>query len=135
MSCQPEASTTTPKRPGREWPRPADVSELRSFLGLASYYRRFIPQFAAKAEPLHRLTQKKVEFEWTAEQESAFTDLKECLVQPPVLAYPDFNPDSGRFILDTDASTGHGIRSVLSQVQADGTEQVVAYGSRALQSA
>ena len=93
-----------------------------------TYYRRFIPGFAAKAEPLNYLTRKKVEFEWGPEQEKAFCELKHCLTHPPILAYPDFRETSSQFVLDTDASSG----AVLSQRQVDGTERVVAYGSRAL---
>ena len=116
----------------KEWPVPADTSEVRSFLGLASYYRRFIPEFASRSEPLCRLLRKDVEFEWTVAQEQAFRDLKDCLVNPPVLAYPNFGPEAGEFILDTDASTSKGIGAVLSQKQSDGTERVIAYGSRSL---
>ena len=117
----------------REWPTPTSVGEVRSFLGLASYYRRYIPGFAAKSEPLRCLLQKNRQFEWTEQQQKAFTEIKECLVNPPVLAYPSFGPEAGEFILDTDASTEKGIGAVLSQKQSDGTERVIAYGSRSLQ--
>ena len=73
-----------------------------------------------------------MEFKWGPQQESAFCELKHRLVNPPVLAYPDFSKNSGHFILDTDASSGHRIGAVLSQKQPDGTERVLAYGSRAL---
>jgi len=119
----------------RDWPVPSNVTELRSFLGLASYYRRFVAEFAQLAEPLFRLTKAKAKFEWGPDQESAFSKLKQRLVEPPVLAYPNFDPGGGQFILDTNASTEHGIGAVLSQVHADGSERVVAYGSRSLQPA
>ena len=78
------------------------------------------------------LTRKGIEFNWGPEQEQAFHELKQCLIHPPVLAYPDFSASSGWFVLDTDARGGHGIGAVLSQKQAVGTERVVAYGSRTL---
>ena len=116
----------------RDWPTPTSISELKGFLGLVTYYRRFIPGFFAIAEPLNYLMRKEVEFKWGPQQESAFCELKHRLMNPPVLAYPDFSETSGHFILDTDASSGHGIGAVLSQKQPDGTERVLAYGSRAL---
>ena len=115
-----------------DWPTPTSELELKGFLGLLTYYRRFIPGFAATAEPLNCLTRKNVEFKWGDAQEKAFRGLKDCLTNPPVLAYPDFSIATGQFILDTDASSGSGIGAVLSQKQADGTERVIAYGSAAL---
>ena len=111
----------------RKWERPSNVSELRSFLGLCSYYRRFVPDFATIARPLIKMTEKNVQFAWTEEQEESWRALKEKLVSPPVLMYPD--PEVP-FVLDTDASD-FGIGAVLSQVQG-GDERVVAYGSRVL---
>ena len=110
-----------------EWPVPENVTEIKSFLGLASYYRRFIPNFAQVARPLHKLTEANVEFVWTPECQSSFQTLKTLLSTAPVLAYPDFTAE---FILDTDASN-HGIGAVLSQVK-DGAEHPVAYASRTL---
>ena len=72
----------------QSWPRPASVSEGRSFLGLCSYYRRFIPRFAHVAHPLHQLMEKGVTFHWTPETEEAFQLLKQALVGAPVLGYP-----------------------------------------------
>lgn len=114
------------------WPTPLDVKELHSFLGLASYYRRFIAGFSIIAEPLYKLCRKDTPFHWQQEQQSAFEELKHRLVSAPVLAYPDFNAGAGSFILDTDASQHLGIGAVLSQLQPDGTERVIAYGSRSL---
>ena len=85
----------------REFPVPTCLKELRRFLGLASYYRRFIPRFASIAQPLHCLTRKDIPFEWTEAAASAFAELKERLTTSPVLAYPSFDRD---FILETDAS-------------------------------
>ena len=109
------------------WPTPQRLTELRSFFGLCSYYRRFIPGFADIAAPLHVLKRKNVRFEWTEEQEDAFNELKTRLTTAPVLGMPR---DEGVFYLDTDASDV-GLGSVLSQ-ELDGSEVVIAYASRAL---
>ena len=82
-------------------PRPQSVSDVRRFLGLASYYQRFIFNFAKTARPLHRLTCKDTRFVWSAECQTAFQDLKEKLSTAPVLAYPNFDAE---FVLETDAS-------------------------------
>lgn len=111
----------------KDWPVPANTSELRSFLGLASYYRRFIRDFATIASPLHKLTQKGQAFQWNEACEHAFAQLKAALVGAPVLAYPDLQRP---FIVDTDASNV-GLGAVLSQEGEHG-EQVVAYYSRTL---
>lgn len=111
----------------RGWPIPKNQTEVRSFLGLASYYRRFVKGFAEWARPLHKLTEKGRRFHWDKECQKAFEKLKTCLISSPVLAYPD--PQKA-FILDTDASDA-GIGAVLSQ-EVDGLERVVAYASRAL---
>ena len=87
----------------RTWPRPSNLTELRSFVGLASYYRDHIRSFASIARPLHILTRKGARFEWAEEQEMAFSQLKDLLTSAPVLAAP---MDSGTFILDADASNG-----------------------------
>ena len=111
----------------RTWPRPQSVREVRGFLGLASYYRRFVEGFARIARPLHQLTEKGRRFEWNQECQEAFEELKHRLVTAPILVYPIVE---GRFILDTDASND-GIGGVLSQIQ-NGQERVIAYGSRVL---
>ena len=109
------------------WPEPKTVKEVRSFIGLSSYYRRFVKDFAKLARPLHRLTEKDTSFEWTTECQEAFNSLKAALASPPILGYPLVD---GLFTLDTDASLD-GIGAVLSQEQ-DGVEKVIAYYSRAL---
>ena len=111
----------------RTWPVPTNVSELRSFLGLIGYYRRFVPNFSTVASPLTRLTQKSVQFEWSQECNDAFESLKERLVSAPILSYPK---GDGLFILDTDASLS-GVGAVLSQIQ-DNEEKVIAYASKTL---
>ena len=73
-------------------------------MGLATYYAKFVPDFAGIAAPLHNLTKKGVDFLWSADCDFAFRTLKEKLTSSPVLAYPDFSPSAGRFILDSDAS-------------------------------
>ena len=110
-----------------KWPVPKCVKDVRSFLGLASYYRRFIRGFAEIASPLHALTEKSREFVWSESCQSAFEELKGRLQTAPILCYPI---PEGDFILDTDAS-GDGIGAVLSQVQGT-DEKVLAYGSRKL---
>ncbi|KAL7857234.1 hypothetical protein SRHO_G00161330 [Serrasalmus rhombeus] len=111
----------------QQWPQPTSVSEVRQFVGLAAYYRRFVQDFATIAKPLHELTKKNVSFQWTPECQASFEQLKSSLTTTPVLGYPR---DHGDLILDTDASN-FGIGAVLSQVQ-DGAERVLAYGSRRL---
>ena len=110
------------------FPVPTDIKELRQFLGLASYYRRFIPVFARVAAPLHALTRKSAAFKWTSSCQTAFDQLRNKLVAIPVLAYPDFGRD---FILETNASI-KGLGTVLSQTQEDGKVHPIAYASRAL---
>ena len=110
------------------FPIPQSVREVRQFLGLASYYRRFVQGFAKIAQPLHALTQKGATFDWSTDCQNALETLKSRLVQAPVLAYPDF---SKSFVLETDASI-KGLGAVLSQTQADNRLHPVAYASRAL---
>lgn len=111
----------------RQWPEPSCVKDVRSFLGLCGYYRRFIYKYAEIAKPLHQLTEKKRPFQWTDDCSKAFLELKTRLITSPILAYPDF---SKSFILDTDASN-FAISAVLSQ-EVDGDERPVAYASRTL---
>ena len=112
----------------RNFPTPTDVKGLRSFLGLASYYRRSVPNFAKVAGALHALTKKGVPFVWTGQCRTAFEELKALLMSSPVLAYPDFKKP---FVLETDASIA-GLGAVLSQRQEDGSTRSIAYASRSL---
>ena len=137
----------------KDWPVPSNAKELHSFLGLASYYRRFIPNFTQIAKCLHQLVgltnvkktkgkrkemttleeQKKPEltlpkFVWVSEHQKAFDALKLALTTAPVLGYPDFERE---FILETDASL-RGLGAVLSQVDDLGRTHVIAYASRTL---
>ena len=120
IEVQPEKVETVQK-----WPTPRNLTELRSFVGLCSYYRRFISGFANLAAPLHALTRKNARFSWGSEQEEAFEKLKEKLTTAPILGMPR---DEGTYYLDTDASD-IGLGAVLSQEQ-DGEEVVLAYASR-----
>ena len=101
--------------------------ELHQFLGLASYYRRFVHAFARVAAPLHAVTRKSAPFKWTSNCQ-AVDQLRSRLVTAPVLADPDFKRD---FILETDVDI-NGLGAVLSQTQEDGKVHPVAYASRVL---
>eukprot|EP00794_Sanderia_malayensis_P019624 gene19624-biopygen13894 len=104
-------------------------SDVRSFLGMTSYYRRFILDFASRSKHLAELTKKKCLSRWTEDAQKAFEDLKSCLTTTPILRCPDFRLP---FKLYTDACD-YGIGSVLAQETSDG-EVVVAYASRLLKS-
>ena len=108
----------------QEWNPPRNVKEIQKFLGLCSYYRRFIQDFAKIAEPLTSMIKKDKIFDWTSECQKSFLNLKEKLMKPPILSLPDFDKP---FVLITDASnTGLGI--VLSQKKED-KEIVIGYAS------
>ncbi|GBL80842.1 Retrovirus-related Pol polyprotein from transposon 297, partial [Araneus ventricosus] len=110
-----------------DWPRPDKIHDLRSFLGLCTYYRRFVKNFSTIARPLHKLTEAKSNFNWTDECEKSFNSLKQALTSSPILTYPRTDKD---FILDTDASN-EGIGAVLSQ-NTGNEERVIAYFSKSL---
>ena len=110
------------------YPVPQDVHELRQFLGLANYYRRFVKDYSRIAEPLHQLTRKTSKgFQWTPSCQEAFEELKDRLTTPPILGYTDFSQE---FILHTDASAT-ALGAVLCQAQ-NGQERVISYWSRQL---
>ena len=109
------------------YPIPADAKQLRHFLGLSNYYRKFVKDYSKIAEPLHKLLRKDSRFSWNTEAHQAFEELKQSLISPPILAFPDFKQD---FILYTDASES-ALGAVLSQTQ-DNQERVIAYWSRQL---
>ncbi|KAD4179563.1 hypothetical protein E3N88_28154 [Mikania micrantha] len=106
-----------------KWSSPKTPTEIRSFLGLAGYYRRFIQDFARIASPLTKLTKKDVKFVWSEDQEKAFNELKSKLTQAPVLTLPD-GPDD--FVVYSDASY-LGLGCVLMQ-----RGRVIACASRQL---
>ena len=112
-----------------EFPTPTNVSEFRSFIGLVSYYRKFVPDFAKKAAPLHALLKKGVKYLWNPDCVECFETFKKALIQYPILRYLDFELP---FVLYTDAcDTGLGV--VLAQIGPDG-ERTLAYASRSLKS-
>lgn len=113
-----------------DYPIPQTVTQIRGFLGLASYYRRFIKNFAAIARPLHDQTKTSKKTPWTDKTTQSFLTLKRLLTTAPVLSRPDF---SKPFILVTDASK-LGLGCVLTQLDADGREHPVIYASRSLKS-
>ena len=113
----------------RGFPIPTTVVDLRSFLRLASYYRRFIEGFAKVAHPLHALVKKNVQFDWISECQEAFEHLKSRLINDPVLAYPNFTKP---FHVATDAS-GQGLGAIVEPEQSDGKLHPVAYASQSLQ--
>ena len=111
----------------REYPVPCKVKDVRAFLGLANYYRKFVKNFAKIAGPLHDLTKKGLKFQWNDACQTAFDRLKDAFTQAPILAYPDFTIE---FTLATDASD-EGLGYVLGQIQ-NGREVVIGYGGRKL---
>nr|GFA85133.1 putative reverse transcriptase domain-containing protein [Tanacetum cinerariifolium] len=107
----------------KDWASPKSPTNIRQFLGLAGYYRRFIEGFLKVAKPMTKLTQKKVEFEWGDQQEATFQMLKQKLCSTPILALPEGSED---FIVYCDASN-KGLGAVLMQ-----REKVISYASRQL---
>jgi len=71
------------------WPRPKNAKHIRSFLGLVNFYKRFIARFAPRSAPLRNLLSKEVPFKWGEEQEKSFQDLKQAVLSPPILRFPD----------------------------------------------
>jgi hypothetical protein len=112
----------------RHFPVPTTPKRVRSFLGLANYYRRFVKGFSQISATLRALLKADAKFEWTPQCQEAFEKLKEMLINAPILKLPDF----GRpFVLTTDASTS-GIAHILGQRDDQGCEHAVAYGGRGL---
>nr|GFC33855.1 putative reverse transcriptase domain-containing protein [Tanacetum cinerariifolium] len=108
----------------KDWASPKSPTEIRKFLGLAGYYRRFIEGYSKKiAKPMTKLTQKKVKFKWGDKQEATFQLLKQKLCSAPILALPEGSED---FIVCCDASS-KGLGAVLMQ-----REKVISYASRQL---
>jgi len=127
--------TTEKVQTVKEWPVPKSLTELRSFLGFCSYYRRFIRDFSKRAAALNRLMGAGQAFNWGLEQEQSFMDLKSALSGNEVLSYPQ---EEGVFILDTDASNV-AIGGCLSQLQWSDTakefvEKPISFASKSLDS-
>ena len=117
----------------KNWKQPQTVTQVRSFLGFSSYYRRYMQNFSVRAAPLNRLLEAGQAFIWTDDHENAFQDLKSALTGEEVMAFPQ---DNGLFILDTDASD-YGIGSVLSQIQyseviGKDVERTISFASKSL---
>jgi hypothetical protein len=109
----------------QKYPAPRNARDVRSFLGLASFYRHLVPNFAEIAKPLTQLFRKEAQFKWEGKQQATFERLKEALCSEQVLAYLDFN---SKFILTTYASRV-AVAGILSQVQI-GVERPISYGIR-----
>lgn len=140
ISAEGVATDPEKTRVVAQWPRPSTVAELRSFLGFAGYYRRFVKHFSQLAAPLHglaalmtpkagkaRTIRVPLSERWSSECETAFQSLKEKLVTAPVLGYADFTRP---FYLEIDASH-RGLGAILSQ-EGKGGRRPIAYASRGL---
>ncbi|UYV63819.1 K02A2.6-like, partial [Cordylochernes scorpioides] len=114
----------------RDFATPRSLKEVRSFLGLSSYYRRFIPNYAHVAQPLNDLLKKDSAFNWNQEEQNAFEALKSALISEPALGHFDYSSPTE---IHTDASN-YGIGAVLVQIQK-GKERAIAYASRTLNKA
>ena len=115
----------------KSFPTPTNPKAVRSFIGLCSFYRRFIKDFSKIASPLHKLTSKDTQFVWTPKCEQAFQTLKIAMTTTPVFRFPDWNKP---FVLTTDASVT-AISYILGQKDENGKEYAVAYGGRSLRGA
>jgi hypothetical protein len=114
----------------KNFPTPNTAKQLKRFLGLAMYYRKFVPQFSKIAAPLHKLLKKDAKYVWEESQEIAFHAMKQKLMSQPILQYPDF---SREFILTTFASND-AAGAVLSQGQV-GKDLPITYASRSFNKA
>ncbi len=114
-----------------EWPKPLNVKDLRKFLGLAAYLHKYSKNYAGLARPLSQLLRKEAEWQWTAECQQAFDELKRSLVEAPILKIADHKQP---FHVVCDASD-FAIGSALMQFDDDGKERVIAYVSRQLKPA
>ena len=112
----------------KEAPTPQSVQELRSYLGLLTYYNKFLPNLSTTLHPLHKLLQKNVPWRWRAEQEKAFAKSKELLTSTKFLAHFD---STQKLTLACDASS-YGVGAVLAHKMPDGSKRPIGYASRTL---
>ena len=111
------------------YPVPKNAKEVKSFVAMCNFYRKFVKGFANITAPLNRLSSNNVRFHWSSECQAAFERLKQALISAPILAYPNFDK---QFILRVDAS-GYSISYILSQLLDDSGKAVtVSYGGRSL---
>ncbi len=109
-----------------DWPVPRDIHQLKSFLGLAGYYRKFILNYSAISNALNELTKKQVAFNWSTVEQTAFEQLKQAVTTAPVLATVD---PSKPFTLYTDAS-GYAVGAALMQDQGNGNQPIAFYSHK-----
>lgn len=115
----------------KDYPVPKSITQIRSFIGLASYYRRFVKNFATIVRPLHEQTKQSNTRPWSKETAEAFEKLKSALISAPILVRPDFDKP---FILVTDASK-MGLGCILTQLDDEGIEHPISYLSRGVKNA
>ncbi|GET61514.1 uncharacterized protein LOC110064491 [Rhizophagus irregularis DAOM 181602=DAOM 197198] len=107
---------------------PKNIKQIREINGLCSYYRKFVKGYSKIVKPIMKLTRKDVPFVWTDKQQKALEELKEKLINYPILQHPNFEKE---FILITDAS-GEGLGAILEQLDENNREIVISYASRSL---
>lgn len=112
----------------RNFPRPTNAKQVKSFVGVGSFYRKFIPNFAGLVEPLTRLLSKDNKFVWETSQEEAFEGLKKLLLSPPVLRFPDYAREFHLFVDASNVAQG----ASLNQKDDEGRYYAIMYGSRVL---
>ena len=112
----------------KKYPIPHNQKTCKRFLGLASYYRKFIKNYSNIVDPINRLLKKNSKFVWSPDCQESFNKIINMLINPPILAYPSFDKE---FYLTTDAS-GTGLGAVLSQINNRGEEKAIGYASRGL---
>jgi hypothetical protein len=113
------------------FPRPKNQHDVRSFLGLTNYFRRFVKNYSTIAAPLNGLLSKDIPFKWSPKCENAFISLKKALTTAPILAFPNFSKEFEVFSDASGTAKGH----VLCQRDDQNRQRVIAYGGRALRPA
>ena len=111
-----------------DYAAPKSFKELRRIMGMFNWFRKFIPNYSAIAQPITRLMKKDTKFKWDTEQQTAFDELKRLLKESPVLSFPRYDIE---FRLSVDTSS-HGIGYMLYQIHEDGISRVVRFGSKGL---